>query len=107
MLPITPDSASMPVPSGARSYRCGMTITSIPGSIKSPATISSSSCRLAGLALWPCETTTAMRLLIHLTFDCPLRDFPDAFQVLDISGRVEQGVAGRFDFKQPAGPVLV
>ena len=33
MLPVMPLRASMPVPSGLRSYRCGMTTTSMPGSM--------------------------------------------------------------------------
>jgi hypothetical protein len=49
---------------------------------------SSSSWRLAGLALCPWETTTAIRLamllLVHLSLDRPLRHFPDGGQVFQI-----------------------
>src|SRR2546422_11148945 len=87
-----------------------MTTTSIPGSIKRPATMSSSSCRLAGLALCPCEMTTAIRfifLLVHLSLDRPLRDLPHAGQMINVTRRLEQRVAGAGDFKQPSGAVLV
>src|SRR5687768_13956058 len=86
--------------------------TSIPGSISRPPTISSSSWRLAGLALCPCETTTAMRLammhlLVHLSFDRPLRHFPDGGEVLQVTRRCEQRIARSVNLEQPTAFVFI
>src|SRR6266481_4360526 len=73
--------------------------------------ISSSSWRLAGLALCPWETTTAILLAIlllaHLSFNRPLRHFPDGGQVFQILPGSYQFFPGSLQFEQPAAAVLI
>src|SRR6516225_2628441 len=61
MSPLTDSRKSRPVCSPCRSYRCGITDTSRPGSIMRAATIDSSRARFAGFFPCACDKTTVRR----------------------------------------------